>query len=166
GWDRVVRRVETPCSGSFVTAPSQCLISRMLRGSFQLRPVPFRQVGSGFVSALQEFDQRRSGRGIKTNIVIHQKEFFHLRMVKRLARTDPTLPEARRFRGGVSVECRTFDLAAARPESCADHFVRISLARDQVGSLALRSAPPGKARDAQVETTPKEVDGAVLAKEA
>src|ERR1700687_5887491 len=87
-------------------------------------------------------------------------------MIERFTGTNRTLPVARGFRGGVGVERRSLDLTPARPESCADHFMRVSLARDQVCSFALRGAPSRKACDAQVETAPKEMHRAVLADEA
>src|SRR5882724_10709681 len=87
-------------------------------------------------------------------------------MVKGLPGTDRPLPITGRLRSGIRVERRPFDLAAAGPESGADYFMRIGFAGDRVRSFALRSAPSGKARDRQIETSPKKMYRAVLADEA
>src|SRR5713226_6007188 len=92
-------------------------------GSFWLHPVPLGQIGSSFVGAVQKIEQGRSGRRIQTNIVVHEEKFFHLRMIKRFAGADCSLTVACGLGGGVCVERRSLDIAAARPETGADHLM-------------------------------------------
>jgi len=56
--------------------------------------------------------------------------------------------------------------AAARPESSADHFMRISFAGDRIGADALGSTASGETGDAEVEASPEKMYGTVLANES
>ena len=68
-------------------------------------------------------------------------------MIKRLLGPNWALPVACGLWRRISVERRPFDIAAARPESCADHFVRIGFLSDGVRALAFRSTPARKPCD-------------------
>src|SRR5580700_1793432 len=76
------------------------------------------------------------------------------------------LGKTRRLGRGVGVERRAFNVAAARPESRAAHFLRISLAGDRIGADAFRSAPPREPRHAQIEASPEKMYRTVLANES
>src|SRR6202022_701318 len=97
---------------------------------------------------------------------VHQEEFFHLRMIKRLAGADRSLSVTCRFRGCVGVECRSLDVPAARPESRADHFMRIGFPGDGICPFTRRSATPGEACDGQVKTSPEEMHRTIFPDEA
>src|SRR5580698_8905452 len=75
----------------------------------------------------------------------------------------PLLGKARRLGRGIRIERRTFDVAAARPESRADHLMRIGLARHGIGAHALRSPPPGEPRHTEIKASPEEMYRTVLA---
>ena len=91
-------------------------------------------------------------------------------MPARRRRPDARVREARRSRRRVGEEHRLVHRDApaglpARPEAEGDRLVRVPLARDRIGALARRRAPPGEARGGQVEAAPEEVHGALLAHE-
>src|SRR5271163_458086 len=67
------------------------------------------------------------------------------------------LRKSRRLRRCVGVECCFFDVAPARPESRADYFVRVGLARDGIGPFALRRAPSREPGHRQIEAAPEEM---------
>src|ERR1022692_454714 len=87
-------------------------------------------------------------------------------MVKGRCRFHFLLAEARKLRRGIRIKRRTFNLAAARPESGADHFMRIRLARNRIGSRAFRGAPPRKARHTQIEAPQEKMHRTILADES
>src|SRR5580704_4620335 len=87
-------------------------------------------------------------------------------MIKGPRRLHRLPRKARRLRRSIAVERRTFDVATTRPESRADHLMRISLARNKIGARPLRSAPPRKPRHTQVEAPPEKMYRTVFADEA
>src|SRR5271170_1829488 len=87
-------------------------------------------------------------------------------MIKSRRRQHRLLGKASRLRRRISIERRTFNIAAARPESRADHLMRIGLAGDGIGARAFWSAPPRETRHTEVETSPEEMYRTVLADEA
>ena len=81
---------------------------------------------------------------------------------KKPLRADPASTIAGRLRRGIRIECGIVHGASAGPKSHADRLVRVRLARDPVGSGALRRAPAGKSRDRQIETSPKKMHGTIF----
>src|SRR5437764_253884 len=78
-------------------------------------------------------------------------------MVERRLRTHRLRGKALRFRRRIGVESSVLHLTAARPESSANDFVGIGLARDTVSALAFRSAPPGEPGQREIKTSPEEM---------
>src|SRR5438445_12718330 len=113
-------------------------VTLQLGAPFQLRPVPVGQIGAGFVTALQKFQQGEAGRSLHTNLVVHKEVFLHLRVIKRLAGTDGGLRITGRLRGGIGVECGSLDAPATRPKPRTDDFMGIGYASDAVQSLPRR----------------------------
>src|ERR1700747_244859 len=99
------------------------------------------------------------------NFVIHQDEFLQLRMVEGRFRTHTLICQSRRFGSGIAIESRALDAGTARPPTRADDLMRIGLAGNGIGALALWSAPAGKPRYRQVEASPEEMDRTALAHE-
>src|SRR5580700_9601405 len=87
-------------------------------------------------------------------------------MIKSRRRFHFLLSKPWRLRRRISIKGRAFNVPAARPESRADYFMRIRLAGNRIGSGTLRSAPPRKARHAQVKAPPEEMYRTFLADEA
>src|SRR5947209_17364183 len=78
-------------------------------------------------------------------------------MVECRLRTHRLRGKAFRFRRRITIESSIFHVSAARPESSADDFVGIGLARDTVCALAFRSAPSGETRQSEIKTSPEEM---------
>src|SRR5947207_9005560 len=78
-------------------------------------------------------------------------------MVERRLRTRWLFGKAWGLRGCITIESSIFRVSAARPESSADDFVGIGLARDTVSALAFGSTPSGEARQSEIETSPEEM---------
>src|SRR4029077_20568894 len=83
--------------------------------------------------------------------------FLHLRMIKSLGRKDRIPTEASRFRCRVGVKRCSLDVSAPGPESRADYFVRVGLARDGIGPLALRCTAARKAGHRQIKASPEKM---------
>ena len=92
-------------------------------------------------SALQKFEQCVLGEGSAEHRRTSGKIPSSADDKKPCSGRTAALREARGFRRRVSIKCRALDLAAARPESRADHFMRVGFARDR--SRLLRA--PGRA---------------------
>src|ERR1700733_7777710 len=125
-----------------------------------------REIRACLVGALQEAEQSSPGRGGEANVIVHQKKLFHLGMVESFCRFNLLPAKTVRLGCRVGIERRTFDLAAARPESGADHFVRIGFACNGVCPWAFRRTPPGEARYAEIEASPEKIYRTVLADKA
>src|SRR5271169_5910104 len=124
------------------------------------------QIRARLVGALQKAQKRLPGRSGAAHLVIHQQKFLQLWMIKRSRRSHRLFGKTGRFRRGISIERRTFDVAATRPESRADHLVRVGFTRDRISSDAFRSPPPGEPRHTEIETPPEQMHRAVLSDEA
>src|SRR5260221_13522027 len=85
-------------------------IIRLLRLAFERITVPLTAVGSGVVSALKEFHQRRFRRRGSADVVVHQQELFHLRMIESCRWTNLALRETFLFGRGVGIKSHTLDL--------------------------------------------------------
>src|SRR5258707_3426709 len=90
---------------------------------------------------------------------------MQLRMIKRRRWFHFLLGKAWRLRRRISVKCRTLDVAGTRPESRANHFMRIGLAGNGICSRAFRSAPSREACHAEIEASPKKMHRTVFANE-
>src|SRR5579859_7433989 len=86
-------------------------------------------------------------------------------MIDCRRRANGLLVESGRRWRCVRVERRA-DIAAARPEARADHFMRIRFAGDGISAWALRRAPSAKSGDSQIETAPIKMHWTALADEA
>src|ERR1700733_2945148 len=91
---------------------------------------------------------------------------MHLRMIEGLCRGDACFRKTCRLRSRVGVERRTFYFAAARPETAADHFMRICLSRNGVGAFSRRRPAARETSHGQIEAAPEKLHGAVLADKA
>src|ERR1700722_12781456 len=142
------------------------LVLRALLHSLQFLPIPLPEISPRLIRALQKFQQCLSWRSSATHIVVHQQKLFHHRMVKSRVRLHFLTTKTSRLRRGVCIKCRAFDIAAARPQSRADHLMRIRLARNRIGSRTLRSPTTRKTRHAQVEAPPEKMHRTILADKA
>src|ERR1700730_473640 len=86
--------------------------------------------------------------------MVERRRWFHF-----------SLGKAWRLRRRISVERRTFNVAGTRPESRANHLMRIGFSGNGVCSRAFRSASSGESCHAEVEASPKERHRTVLADE-
>src|SRR5579863_8932810 len=100
------------------------------------------------------------------NVVIHQKEFVHLRMIESFCGADMRFRKTRWFWSRVGVECGTLNVTAARPETGANHLMRIGLPCNRICPFPRRRSTSRKARDRQIEAAPKEMHWAALADKA
>ncbi len=128
--------------------------------------VPIGEAGAGCVRALTKVKQRSAGRRGGAHVVIHEKKFAKLLVIKSGFRKDLGLREALQLRRHVGIERRTFDFSAAGPEADAAHFVGVSFAGDTVGARALGGQAAGKASHREVEAAPEKVHRAAFADEA
>src|SRR5579862_139357 len=127
--------------------------------AFERFAIPLTAFGSGDVGALKEVHQRCFRICVGADVVVHQQEFFHLRMIESCRGTNRLRREAVRLRCGVRIECGPFDVSAAGPESHAAHLMRVSLASNRIGSSALRRSAAREASHGQIETSPEEMHG-------
>src|SRR6266436_2266621 len=86
-------------------------------------------------------------------------------MIERLGGAHRNLCEPRRFRRGISVKRSSLDIAASRPKSRADDFVRIRFPSDRVRLYPLRRAPSREARRRQIKAPPEKMHGACFSYE-
>ena len=146
--------------------PAVFLAVLLERRLLQSCTVPMSEIGGGVIRALAKIEQRIPGGGGGAHIIIHQQEFAQLFVVKR--RRGAHRPLAKSIRRGhrVGIECRSFDVASARPKTHAADFVRIRLPSHGVRAGAFRRAAPGKARHCKIKAAPKEMDRADFADES
>src|SRR5271169_6848985 len=86
-------------------------------------------------------------------------------MIEGLRGTNRTLRKACRFRRGIRVKRGTFDVAATRPKSRAEHFVRIRFPRDRVRPGPFRRPPSREARGRQIKAPPEKMHWAGFSNE-
>src|SRR5271156_3738205 len=87
-------------------------------------------------------------------------------MIERFCRADWLFREPFGFGRGVGVKSSTFHVAAAGPESSADHFVRVRFTCDGVGARTLGGAAARETRGGQVKAAPEKMNGAGFADKA
>src|ERR1700688_3540370 len=160
----------TPCMPAAKSAPARhfhnhILPARPSPSSFQPPPIPPAQIRPRLISTLQKIQQCLPRQSSPANVVIHQQKLFHLRMVKSSRRPDLLLGKTSRLRRRIRIKRRTLHLSPARPESRADHFMRIRLARNRIGTRPFRSAPSRKSRHAQIEAAPEKMYRTIFAHE-
>ena len=96
------------------------------------------------------------------HVVVHQQELLELRMIESSLEADLPLGETGRLRRSVGVESRSFDVAAARPESRTAHLVRVGFASNRVGSRTLGALLPEKRVTARSKLPQKKCTGLTL----
>ncbi len=131
--------------------------------ALQVPAVPLSIFGRRLVGTLKEFHQRCFWRVSSAHVVVHQQEFFHLRMVVSALRTNPLFRETRRLGRRIGVESGSRNVTSTRPKSGTAHFVRVGFASDGIGSRPLGCSSARKSSHGQVETSPEKMDGADLA---
>src|ERR1700691_78204 len=131
----------------------------------QGRAIPVAQIRGGIVRSLQKFEQGGAGRCRTPDIVIHQHELPQAGVIKRHRRKYAVRRIAWRLWGGIRIECRTRDFAAAGPESGATALMRICFARDRVCPFAFGRATPGETGRGKIEAAPEEMYRTGLADE-
>src|SRR5580692_9130600 len=143
----------------------------LARRAFERVAVPFRGNGSGFISALQEIEQRVIRIGARAHSIVGQDELGQSLAEEGSPR--PYAHGAKTFglRIGIRIERGIIDRTAARPEAGAADLMRIGFAGDCVGKMRhaagmARRAAARKARDREIETAPEEMHRASLAEKA
>src|SRR5579883_936065 len=93
--------------------------------SFEIRPVPLSEVGSGVVSRCEERGQIGFRRAACPHRFVRQNEFREVLAVERGGGSHSGIFKSGRFGRRIRVEGRLLNRAAARPESMTDDFMGI-----------------------------------------
>src|SRR6266481_3393757 len=96
------------------------------------------------------------------HIVVHQQEFFQLRLIKGLRRAYRALCKPRGLGRGIGVECCPLDVSATWPEPRADYFVRVGFACDEIRSARSGARRPEKRVTARSKLPQKKCTGLAL----
>src|SRR5665213_4233566 len=110
--------------------------------TLQRPAVPHGQIRRRLIRALQKLPQRPIRITLRAQIVILQNELAQRRIVARRSRTNLCFSQSRRRRGCVAIERRLAKAAIPRPETRADHLVRVRLTHDRIELRPLRRTPP------------------------
>src|SRR6266404_1384957 len=140
-------------------------IARGLPLPFKRSAVPVAKRRGAFIGALAKLQQCGRGRLRLPHIVVHQKEFAELPVVRGGVRTDTLVFESLRLGCRVGVERRTLDVAA-RPEAHTAYFVGVGFPSYGIRAGSLRGSAAGKPGNRQIKTSPEEVYRAGLADES
>src|SRR5579864_5068660 len=134
--------------------------------AFQGFAVPISQAGGRVIGTVQEFHESGLWVGCGAHVVVHQQEFFHLRMIEGCGGANFAFRKAGWFGRGRRVECGPDDVASTGPESRAAYLVRVGFAGDGVGSGPFGGWSTREARHRQIEASPEKMHRADFAKES
>src|SRR5262249_2965112 len=121
--------------------------------------VPVSKICRHRVGGLREVQKHLPGILGFSDLVVHQDKALGRRVIKCLARQDRSVSKSFGLGRSIAVVGRAVDVSASRPEAQADHLMRVSLARDQIGSWTLGRTAARKARDRQIKASPEKLNG-------
>jgi len=124
--------------------------------------IPLGEISRGGVCVLEKLKNRIGRISGSSRIGVIENELAHLRVEAALAFEHRVLKAVGRGRC-VGIKCGAAISAVARPETCADHLMRIGLRLDRIHPWPRRRSLAVKPGDGQVERAPEEMDRADLA---